>query len=305
MYPASMGAGWWPESGDFESSTIIASPAYEPNANNAAQDDIGIVRLSRPIPSAVVATLDLTGALWSALPDGSPLLSAGHGLTCNGGAECVSRTLMVASVPKVNTARCEADTSDAWPSDIVGEALCAGFIGVDNAPQPCQVRSFRTIIPNSTKISHITDYVRMQGDSGGPLFDPSGVVYALVSRGDASLGCGNSMRPTLFAPVSRAVKFLMAEVFSPPPALGSRDANLGPLVVTVGGASDPSPPTAPPHGLNLSPPLGITSPPPMETGNARSFGIIQNATVPSSGASLPARISVTVLTFIAIWSCVL
>lgn len=244
VYPASMGSGWWPEIGNFESTTIVASPAYSPDANNAAQDDIGIVRLRTPIPSAVVATLDLSGARWRALPDGSPLLSAGHGLTCNGGAECVSRTLMMASVPKVDTARCEADTSDAWPSDIVGGALCAGFVGVERAPQPCQ------------------------GDSGGPLFDSSGVVYALVSRGDASLGCGNSMRPTLFAPVSRALKFLMSEVFAPPPAAGSRDAVVGPLAISVG---DYPPPLA--ISVGDSPPR----PPALATAGARAAAYNQTS----------------------------
>ena len=92
--------------------------------------------------------------------------------------------LLVSAIPKVSTSRCEGNSSDTWPTEFIGDAVCAGYEGMLNAPQPCE------------------------GDSGGPLYD-SNFVYALVSRGDASYGCGGSLRPTIFAPVWRASDFLL------------------------------------------------------------------------------------------------
>ena len=62
-----------------------------------------------------------------------------HGLTCNGGMECVSGALVLVRIPKVSTPRCQGDGSDQWPTEIVGESYCAGFENVQAAPQPCQV----------------------------------------------------------------------------------------------------------------------------------------------------------------------
>ena len=253
-YPASQGNGWWPSpSGEFNSMTLMASPHYSETAASVAEDDVGIIRLATPIPNAVLARIDINGTGWAALPDGAPLLSAGHGLSCAGGSECVSRTLMVASIPKVATARCEGSSSDNWPTEIVGGAVCAGFEGVDLAPQPCQ------------------------GDSGGPLFDATGMVYALVSRGDASMGCGHSQRPTLFSSMSRARAFFIDEIFRPPPPAMSRSADVAALTITSD-ATDTAAPAA--HVLTLGPPplppppagvegrsaFNTTPPPPAQSG---------------------------------------
>jgi len=219
VYPASQASGWLSKTGEYLSSTIIASPFYEPQALDAAQDDVGVVRLARPIVSAVVAKLDTTGAAWNALPNGYLLMSAGHGLTCNDThSDCISQTLMVTTIPKVDTESCEGSSSSDWPSSIVGGSMCAGYTGQETSEQPCQ------------------------GDSGGPIFDKNGTVYGIVSRGDASLGCGHSRRPTLFAPVSRAAAFLMKEVFAPPPSASRRDSLAGELAVSVG--SEAQAPTA-------------------------------------------------------------
>lgn len=226
VYPASQGNGMWPDIGQFNSISIMKLPAYDNSHRNGAQDDIGIVRLATPIPSAVTARLDLTGSLWAALPDGAPLFSSGHGLTCagSGSAEglskdpaCISRTLMVSTLPKVSTARCETTPKYSWSPQVVGGAICAGYQGIDLAPQPCE------------------------GDSGGPLFDSNGTVYALVSRGDGSLGCGHSQLPTLFAPVSRAAAFLLAQIFAPPPAGVSRTIAVG-HAITLDTPLDTQPP---------------------------------------------------------------
>lgn len=63
------------------SQRLVVSAAFQPAASDAAQDDVALVRLATP-SSVAPPALDVTGLAWSALPDGAPLLSAGHGLSC-------------------------------------------------------------------------------------------------------------------------------------------------------------------------------------------------------------------------------
>lgn len=211
VYPAYQGEAWWPDASASNARTLVASPQYD---QASATWDVGLVRLDTPLTAPVTAALDLDGSRWAALRDGAPLYSVGHGLSCVGSSECVTKDLHLITLPKVSRPRCVGNSSTAWPSYVVGDSICAGFTGVDYAPQPCQ------------------------GDSGGPLFDED-YVYALVSRGDASRGCGRSNRPTLFAGFRPNFEFLTETVFAPPPpaAVGVGRSDSG-YTDNVGGLLD-------------------------------------------------------------------
>ena len=231
VYPAYQGEAWWPDASASTARTLVASPQYD---QASATWDVGIVRLDTPLAAPVTAALDLDGSGWGALRDGAPLYSVGHGLSCVGRAECVTKELHLITLPKVSRPRCVGNTTTSWPSYVVGDSICAGFTGVDYAPQPCQ------------------------GDSGGPLFDDT-YVYALVSRGDASRGCGRSKRPTLFAGFRPNFQFLTDTVVAPPPpaaVVGGRSDDG--LTGAMGGLLESLvPPAAPPSYTGVD----STSPP--------------------------------------------
>ena len=147
VYPGSEGNGWWPQPGAYLSESLIASPLYDEAQINAAQNDVGVFTVTRPFKNSAMATIDMTGSGWASLADEAPLYSAGHGLTCNGGMECVSGALVLVRIPKVSTPRCQGDGSDQWPTEIVGESYCAGFENVQAAPQPCQVGGVPSFSP--------------------------------------------------------------------------------------------------------------------------------------------------------------
>lgn len=187
--------GWWTDTGSFSSESFWTSPMYDAGATDSGAWDTGVLITDSPMNIPTRPIMDLAGAYWGALRDGALLQSIGHGLWCSTGKpSCVSRALRITTIPKVSTARCLGNASDQWPLQIVGDAICAGFEGTPNAPQPCQ------------------------GDSGGPLL-VANIVYGLVSRGDASNGCGNSIRPVIFAPIATNSDFIMGamNISTPPP----------------------------------------------------------------------------------------
>ena len=192
VYPASLGAGWWPApAGSLPSLALVVDPAWSASSADAATHDVALVRVA-PATPLTTASVDWDGSRWAALPDRAPLLSAGHGLDCGVG-DCTTQQLLVAHVPKVATERCVGYSNSTWMPQQVGASVCAGYEGVRASPQPCH------------------------GDSGGPLYDAA-AVYALVSRGDDSLGCGGSLRPTLFAPLWLSRGFESFQVSHAPPA---------------------------------------------------------------------------------------
>jgi hypothetical protein len=151
------------------------SPAYDPDSPQRWQWDVGTVFLRSPLLSAPYLSPDFQDH-WGELPDRAPLTLVGRGLVCgSGGPECVSRTLMSATLPKVQRSRCIGANPWQWYEKTVGNALCAGGGEPFALPEACP------------------------GDSGGGLFSGS-ILYGAVSAGDASNGaCTGTFRPTLFS----------------------------------------------------------------------------------------------------------
>ena len=254
-YPSSEGNGWWPEPGGYTARKLAPSPEYNESYTGAATYDVGVLTVVKPFgQGTTVARVDLDGAAWASLPDGAMLMSAGHGLSCVGGNECVTSSLMVVQLPKIADQRCAGPANDQWDPSVVGDSYCAGF-DVAFEAQPCQ------------------------GDSGGPLFDAT-TVYGVVSRGDASLGCGASQRPTLFAGVAVNAEFLKSKgiMGDTPPAVDSTQFKPTPEAVvqqpiSVQGANEtaassppstpsPSPPSPPPPTSPLVQTRGSSQHPP-------------------------------------------
>lgn len=192
VYPASQKVTWYGDRGGTVSDTLIASPSY--SASSGAEHDVGVIVLPEGYTAPAVARVDLDGKLWAELPEGAPISAIGHGLSCDSGTSCITKNLHLATIPKVDRASCVGDSPTTWAASTVGAALCAGYTDRDEAPQPCR------------------------GDSGGPLFDGD-TVYGLVSRGDASLGCGHSRRPTLFCPLTSDFIATFIPRSPPPPEL--------------------------------------------------------------------------------------
>lgn len=164
------------ESQSTVSTEFEASLAYDSYADNRWQDDVAVVRLSRPMTVPMTHSPDIGGS-WAEVRDSTPLYVVGRGMICGSdGPECQSRTLMLGRLDKVDRPRCEGRGPLEWPPEVLGNALCAGGGRNTVTQEACP------------------------GDSGGPLFGLDGRVYGAVSGGDVSRGkCGASLRPTLFA----------------------------------------------------------------------------------------------------------
>jgi secreted trypsin-like serine protease len=153
----------------------VIHPHYNPTT---LENDIGVLRLATPVRATIVPpTIELDATQWRSFEEGTPFVSAGHGLTEDGG---LSYTLRQVTLPKVARNTCLKH----WLPSVLHDDYCAG-------PTAGCVA---VLCPDTCR-----------GDSGGPLFR-NNTVYGLVSRG--AWPCGKGEKPGIYTAISEHANFV-------------------------------------------------------------------------------------------------
>lgn len=143
------------------------------------EHDIAVLKLEHAA-WAPPARLACAPSAWGMLPANAMLTVAGAGLN---ETNLLSARVASARVPAVGGS-CTYPSVPLLKSQVLRDA-CAGTC--------CSRALHPTACP---------------GDSGGPLFDDAGTVYGLVSRGDASHGCGRAIAPDVYTFLAQNCAFV-------------------------------------------------------------------------------------------------
>jgi kallikrein 6 (neurosin) len=161
---------------------VVRGAVAHPEYNAATLDnDIAILQLDAPVHNVESATIELSVEAWRALPHGTPVEAAGHGLTEDG---ALSTTLRRVTLTKVAAEECLL----YWARDQLHDDICSGALA------GCA----STACPDTCS-----------GDSGGPLWRGA-IVYGLVSRG--AWPCGLGDRPGIYTSIAANRAFLEKRV---------------------------------------------------------------------------------------------
>jgi len=170
------------------SSQVIVHPDYDPAGLNGNDNDIALLKLSKPVTS--ITPVHLIEGSTNDLPAGTVTTIMGWGATIidsSGASAAPSNTLLKVEQKVVSHSDCE----NVYGSGITDNMLCAGGFDSNDTRDSCQ------------------------GDSGGPLVlnnNGSYVQVGITSFGGVNANCGEVDVPGVYAKVARYKSFIQSHV---------------------------------------------------------------------------------------------